>query len=202
MRSFIVGVVVFAAAVSACSTDDGRDMSPPRDDQQESVAPATTVNDPASFDSLPDPSEGAFSINGPWGTDEPIDERYTCDGRNISPPLSWAGTPSEAVAFAIVMTDLDAPEYAHWTVANVDVLVPSLNEGQAPPLAVVAMNEEGDAAYSGPCPPRGSTHTYQISIYALGQVLEAQNGDPAPAMRAAIETAALDIASTTFTYSR
>jgi len=202
MRSFIVGVVVFAATVSACSSDDGRDMAPPRDDQQESVAPATTVNDPASFDSLPDPGEGAFSLDGPWGTDEPIDARYTCDGRDISPSLSWAGAPSDAVAFAIVMTDLDAPEYAHWTVANIDVKAVSANEGQIPPLAVVAENGKGAASYTGPCPPKGTTHTYQISIYALGQVLEAQTGDPAPAMRAAIETAALDIASTTFTYSR
>jgi hypothetical protein len=76
------------------------------------------------------------------------------------------------------------------------------NEGQVPPLAVVAQNENGTATYIGPCPPKGQTHTYQISIYALGQVLEAQTGDPAPAMRAAIETAALDIATTTFTYSR
>ena len=202
MRSFIVGVALFTATVSACSTDDGREMSPPRSDQQESVAPATTVNDPASFDSLPDPSEGAFSIDGPWGTDEAIDARYTCDGRNISPSLSWSGAPPDAVAFAIVMTDLDAPEYAHWAVTNIDINTSTANEGQVPSLSVVALNEQGAAAYTGPCPPKGKTHTYQISIYALGQVLEAQTGDPAPAMRAAIETAALDIASTTFTYSR
>jgi Raf kinase inhibitor-like YbhB/YbcL family protein len=202
MRSFMFGAVLFAAVLSACSTDDGRDMSPPRADQQESVAPATTVNDPESFDSLPDPSEGAFSIDGPWGTDDAIDSRYTCDGRDISPPLAWSGGPSDAVAYAIVMTDLDAPEYAHWTVANIDVGVLTAKEGQVPPLAVVAQNGKGLATYSGPCPPTGQTHTYQISIYALGQIIEAQNGDPAPALRAAIETAALDIASTTFTYSR
>lgn len=202
MRSFMFGALLFAVALSACSTDDGRDMAPPRADQQETVAPATTVNDPESFDSLPDPSEGAFSIDGPWGTDEPIDPRYTCDGRDISPPLSWSGVPTNAVAFAIVLTDLDAPEYAHWTVANIDIGVLSANEGQVPPLAVVAINDRGTATYTGPCPPAGQTHTYQISIYAQGQVLEVQNGDPAPAMRAAIETVALDIATTTFTYSR
>lgn len=196
------GAVLFAVTLSACSSDDGRDMAPPRADQQESVAPATTVNDPESFDSLPDPSEGAFSIDGPWGTDEPIDSRYTCDGRDISPPLSWSGVPADAVAFAIVLTDLDAPEYAHWAVANIDVEVLSANEGQVPSLAVVAMNDKGTATYTGPCPPDGQTHTYQISIYAQGQILEVQNGDPAPAMRAAIETVALDIASTTFTYLR
>lgn len=198
----MIGAFMLVATLSACSTDDGREMAPPRPDQQESVAPTTTVNDPASFDSLPDPSEGAFSIDGPWGNDEPIDARYTCDGRDISPPLSWAGAPSGAVAFAIVLTDLDAPAYAHWTVANIDVNATSANEGQTPALAVVAANDKGTATYVGPCPPKGQTHTYQISIYALGQVLEAQNGDPAPAMRAAIETSALDIASTTFTYSR
>lgn len=202
MRSFMIGSAALVMALSACSSGDGREMKPPEADQQESVAPVTTVDDPASFDSVSDPSEGTFSISGPWSTDEQIDARYTCDDRNISPPLSWSGVPEEAVAFAIVMSDLDAPAFAHWTVANIDVAATDTREGVVPSLGVVALNENGVATYFGPCPPRGSRHTYQITVYALGQILEAQNGDPAPAMRAAIETTALSRASTTFTYTR
>jgi Raf kinase inhibitor-like YbhB/YbcL family protein len=202
MRSFMIGAVVFAVTLAGCSTNDGREMTPPQSGQQESVAPPTTVNDPESFDSLPDPGEGSFTVTGPWTNDDAIDERYTCDGRNISPPLSWSGVPEEAVAIAIVMSDLDAPAYAHWTVANIDADVTYVGEGDIPALAVVALNDMGRADYVGPCPPRGSLHTYQISVYALNQLLESQTGDPAPALRAAIEAAALDIASTTFTYRR
>lgn len=202
MRSFIIGSIATMALLSGCSTDDGREMSPPDSDQQESVAPATTVNDPGSFESVPDLSENAFSVTGPWTTDDAIDERYTCDGRNISPPLSWSGIPEGTVAFGIVLSDLDAPAYSHWTMANIEPDTTSVSEGQVPTLAVVANNENGIATYLGPCPPKGSMHTYQIALYALGQILETQTGDPAPAMRAAIETAALAVATTTFTYQR
>lgn len=177
-------------------------MTPPDANQLESVAPATTVNDPGSFESVPDLAENSFVVTGPWTKDEPIDPRYTCDGRNISPPLSWSGAPEGTVAFAIVLSDLDAPAYAHWTVANISETETSVSEGQIPTLGVVANNENGAPTYLGPCPPKGSLHTYQITLFAMGQILEAQTGDPAPAMRAAIETAALSRATTTFTYSR
>jgi Raf kinase inhibitor-like YbhB/YbcL family protein len=202
MRSFMIGVLVCTVSLTACSTNDGREMSPPQSGQQESVAPPTTVNDPESFDSLPDPSEGGFTVTGPWRNDDTIDERYTCDGRNISPPLSLSGIPEDAVALAIVMSDLDSPAFAHWTVANIEPATTYLSEGETPALAVVAINDEGRTGYAGPCPPKGSSHTYQIALYALGQLLEAETGDPAPALRAAIESVAIDIASTTFTYTR
>ncbi len=202
MRSIVIGSVALAAMLSACSTDDGREMKPPAADQQESVAPVTTVNDPESFDSAPDLSEGAFVVSGPWTTDEAIDSRYTCDDRNISPPLSWSGAPNDTVAFAIVMSNLDDPAYSHWTVANIAPDVTYAKEGEVPLMGVVATNEVGTATYFGPCPPKGVRHTFQITVYALGQILEAQTGDPAPSLRAAIETTALERASTTFTYKR
>ena len=48
----------------------------------------------------------------------------------------------------------------------------------------------------------GSTHHYSLTVYALSQVLEVQEGDPAPAMRAAIEAAAIESATSDFTFSR
>ena len=77
-----------------------------------------------------------------------------------------------------------------------------ISEGSVGDLAVVAMNSDAKPDYAGPCPPEGETHRYSLSVYAVSQVLEAQTGDGAPSLRAAIEAAALEVATTEFTYSR
>lgn len=178
--------------VAACSTNDGRTMKEPAAGQSESIAiaPTTVAGDPA------------FTVTPPWAEGASIDPRHTCDDTNISPAVSWAGAPEGTASFAVILTDLDAPEYAHWTVANIDATSTGISEGSAGDLAVVAMNSDAKPDYAGPCPPEGETHRYSLSVYAVSQVLEAQNGDGAPSLRAAIEAAAIEVATTEFTYSR
>jgi len=45
-----------------------------------------------------------------------IPARYTADGGDASPPLSWSGAPEGARSFALVCEDPDAPRgtFAHW----------------------------------------------------------------------------------------
>lgn len=145
---------------------------------------------------------GVLTVTVPWAAGGVMDSRHTCDGENVSPPVSWSGGPADASAWAIVLTDSDSPTYAHWAVTNIDPASRGVPEGYEDDLAAVAMNSDAKPAYTGPCPPAGSTHHYVLTVYALSQVLEAQNGDPAPAMRAAIEAAATASAQVAFTYSR
>jgi len=51
-----------------------------------------------------------------------VPQRYTCTGRNESPPLQWSGVPDDAGSLALVVTDPDAPggTYVHWIVFNLD----------------------------------------------------------------------------------
>lgn len=178
--------------VTACSTNDGRTMTEPGAGQSESIAiaPTTVAGDPA------------FRVTPTWAEGAAIDPRHTCDGMNVSPAVSWANPPEGTASFAVILTDLDAPEYAHWTVANIDATSTGISEGSVGDLAVVAMNSDAKPDYSGPCPAEGGTHRYSLSVYAVSQVLEAQTGDGAPSLRAAIEAAALEVATTEFTYSR
>lgn len=190
----IVGLVVLAS----CSHNDGRDLRDPSPGQIDTVTqPSTTLGeDDGQSAGVP------LVVSGPWTDGDAIDARYTCDGKDVSPSLSWSGGPTEAAAYAVVLTDLDATEYAHWVVANIPVDQASLPERYNDPLAVLATNSRGSTGYAGPCPPVGTSHTYQITVYALSQILEAQTGDPAPGLIAAIESAAIESASTLFTYSR
>jgi Raf kinase inhibitor-like YbhB/YbcL family protein len=108
-----------------------------------------------------------FSAGGP------IPTRYTCDGDNISPPLSWAGIPPNSASLALVVDDPDAPSgtFTHWVVVNINPAITSLRAGEVPAGAQQVANSAGDAAYFGPCPPSG-THHYRFTVYALPQPLE------------------------------
>jgi len=47
-----------------------------------------------------------------------IPSKYTCDGENVSPPLTWSGVPAGAKSFALIADDPDAPvgTWVHWVV--------------------------------------------------------------------------------------
>ena len=189
--------VILAFVAASCSTDDGRTMKAPGANQGESVAIVTTTSTPGA-----DGNGSVMTLTAPWQSGAEIDKRFTCDGDNVSPAVSWANGPSGASAYAVILTDLDAPDFAHWTVTNIDASSTGLAEGDVGDLVAVAMNSDAKPGYTGPCPPTGSTHHYSLTVYALSQVLESQSGDPAPAMRAAIEGAAIESATSEFTFSR
>src|SRR5262249_40431198 len=54
-----------------------------------------------------------------------IPSKYTCEGKDISPPLSFAGAPNGTKSLALVIDDPDAPDpkaprlvWVHWVVFN------------------------------------------------------------------------------------
>jgi len=112
-----------------------------------------------------------------FASDQPIPTRYTCAGRDISPPLTWTGVPAQARELALVVDDPDAPggTYTHWILFGLPPSTSSLAEDSVPPGARQAENSGGRAAYAGPCPPSG-THHYRFTVYALDVPLELNNG--------------------------
>src|SRR5262245_11227209 len=99
---------------------------------------------------------------------DPIPPGYSCDGTNSSPPLEWSHVPDDAAALALVVSDPDAPSgtFYHWIVMDLPADTTGLELG-ATPDGVVAQNSTGLSAYMGPCPPSGTTHHYQFTVYAL-----------------------------------
>ena len=64
-----------------------------------------------------------------------IPSQYTCEGKDVSPPLAWAGAPSNAKSLAMIVDDPDAPDpakpqrvYVHWVVYNIPAGTSSLPE--------------------------------------------------------------------------
>jgi Raf kinase inhibitor-like YbhB/YbcL family protein len=113
---------------------------------------------------------------------EPIPSKYTCDGEDVSPPISWSGANEQTKSCALIVDDLDAPigPFTHWVIFNIPAAASSLQEG-VPAVgtlsngAVQGRNGFGKIGYGGPCPPSG-THRYVFHLYALDTLLSLQAG--------------------------
>jgi Raf kinase inhibitor-like YbhB/YbcL family protein len=95
-----------------------------------------------------------------------------CGGRNISPQLSWSGAPSATKSFVLTMIDVDVKpsQWSHWIVVGIPPKALSLPRGaqSLPGGATAVASNFGDAAYAGPCPPKGTgVHHYEFTIWAL-----------------------------------
>ena len=97
-----------------------------------------------------------------------IPSEFTCDGRNVSPQLSWVNAPKETKSFALAVTDPDAPGgmWIHWLVYDISETVNKIECGSLPAAAKEVENDFGRKSYGGPCPPSG-THRYIFTLYAL-----------------------------------
>ena len=97
-----------------------------------------------------------------------IPSEFTCDGRNVSPQLSWEDVPDGTKSFALSVTDPDAPggTWIHWLVYNISKDVREIERGSLPEGAEEVVNDFGKRSYGWPCPPYG-THRFFFTVYAL-----------------------------------
>jgi Raf kinase inhibitor-like YbhB/YbcL family protein len=120
-------------------------------------------------------TSGCFSHQGE------IPARYTCEGEDISPPLSWSGVPDGTESLVLIVDDPDAPDpkapkmtWVHWVLYNLPPTARGLPEAVAtdglPGRTLVGKNDWGRTGYGGPCPPIGR-HRYFHKLYALDIVL-------------------------------
>jgi Raf kinase inhibitor-like YbhB/YbcL family protein len=135
-----------------------------------------------SLDFTPPPIKTMKLQSPAFATSGLIPSQYTCDGRDISPPLSWDEPPAATQSLVLICDDPDAPRqtWVHWVVYNLPAQIRSLPENLSPgnPLpegGLQGINDFGKIAYGGPCPPRG-THRYFFKLYALDRLLELQGG--------------------------
>jgi len=113
---------------------------------------------------------------------EAIPKQYTCDGSDISVPLSWKNAPEGSKSFALIADDPDAPRgtWVHWVLYDLPADVRELSAaiGREESLqngAKQGKNDFGKIGYGGPCPPSGSAHRYYFKLYALDQMTGLQS---------------------------
>ena len=113
---------------------------------------------------------------------EMIPKKYTCDGEDISPPLSWDGVPEGAKSLALISDDPDAPmgTWVHWVLYDLLSSVKELEENFPKDKTLSNGAKQGITdfkriGYGGPCPPSG-THRYFFKLYALDKKVNLEPG--------------------------
>jgi Raf kinase inhibitor-like YbhB/YbcL family protein len=114
---------------------------------------------------------------------QPIPEKYTCDARNVSPPLQWSGAPESTKSLVLIGDDPDAPvgTWVHWVLYDLPATVSALPEDlpksqHTPQGAKQGLNDFKHLGYGGPCPPPGKPHRYFFKLYAVDTVLNLPPG--------------------------
>jgi phosphatidylethanolamine-binding protein (PEBP) family uncharacterized protein len=125
----------------------------------EAAAPAADNSDDIFVSKYP-----AFAVTSQSLHDGKWDEvtANTVDGKNASPELSWEPVEG-ASTYAIYMIDMDTAYFIHWR--SGDITETSLPEGWA-----------SSTDYVGPYPPPGSTHHYNVYVFALKNPVERVKG--------------------------
>ena len=105
-----------------------------------------------------------------------IPSEFTCDGSDLSPPLSISDVPANAKSLVLISDDPDAPvgTWDHWVVFNIPASTKEIPKG-AEPKGNGGKNSWGRTDYGGPCPPSG-THRYFFKLYALDTILNLPQG--------------------------
>lgn len=111
-----------------------------------------------------------------------IPSKYTCEGENISPPLTISDVSENAKSLVLIVLDIDVPQefqeklniknWDQWVVFNIDPNVAEIPEDQAP--GTHGNNTSGKPVYDPICPP--DKHRYVFTLYALDAELDLPEG--------------------------
>jgi len=135
---------------------------------------------------------GRIMVTSPaFSSGKTLDEKYTQNGANMSPPLAWTKGPVGTRSYVVLAEDsgVNRPEpIVHWIVYNIPSSVLRLSQ-EVPAGATLedgalqGKNVAGSTSYVGPKPPAGQTHPYHFQVFALNTTLDI---DPANADRATL----------------
>lgn len=184
-RIALLSAACLVVLVAGGCRHDGRTLRDPEPFQTSSIstlAASTDTVDP--LETLPGDDTAGLDdgadliLTAPWADGEAIDPRYTCDGTNVAPALSWDPAPAGTVEIVVTMSDLDAPDYAHWGLAGLAPDLTLLAEDTVPLGAYEVLNGAGAIGYTGPCPPAGTGHSYLFTVHFLDRPTDLADGDP------------------------
>ena len=132
-----------------------------------------------------------------------IPSKYTCDGENISPPLTISQVPEKTESLVLIVEDPDAPDgnFTHYLAWNINPKTTEISEGKLPLDAVIGKNDFGDNFYGGPCPPSG-IHRYNFKLFALNSVINLDKNSNQKTLEEVIEEHVIGEAKIVGLYSK
>ena len=188
--AIILILIITAAAISGCAP-------PASTDQIED-----TPEESETAEAQPEVTYMALTITSTaFENNKDFPSRYTCDGKDINPPLSIVGVPEGTQTLVLIVDDPDGPVgvWDHWVVWNIPAETTSIAEDSVP--GVQGKNSWGRNDYGGPCPPSG-THRYYFKLYALDTKLDLDTASDKKAVEAAMKGHVLEEAELMASYSK
>lgn len=142
-----------------------------------------------------------------------IPKKFTGEGEDVSPALTWTNLPAGTKEVALIMDDPDAPTsdpWVHWVIYNISAGLKGLPEGLAktptltsPIAATQGHNTWPKIGYNGPMPPKGhGVHHYHFKLYALKKPLNLPPDLSKKSLLAAIQDNTLGEGELVGTYER
>ena len=105
---------------------------------------------------------------------------FTCDGKGISPSLTWSGVPTNTQSLALIMDtvpgpvrpgEVDTGKHFYLTIFNIPKTVTSIPAG-ATDIGTLGQNFQGKTpGYTPPCSQGPGAKKYSIYLYALSSKL-------------------------------
>lgn len=126
----------------------------------------------------------AFAISSSsFKNGDEIPKKFTCDGADVSPEVSWNDAPAGTKSFALICDDPDAlaGNWNHWVLFDLPATTTTLPEGvnkvdELPSGERQGRNDFRKIGYNGPCPPPGKPHRYFFKLNALDVKLSLKPG--------------------------
>jgi len=148
-----------------------------------------------------------------FGSGEMMPTRFTADGSDMSPPLSWWNAPAGCRSYALIVEDPDAPTpnpFVHWLAYNIPPEVRKVPESipvqemLSDPVSMrQGKNSRMKIGYTGCAPPKGdSSHHYHFQLFALDRVLDLAAGAGRSALMKAMKGHVLSKGDLVGTYQR
>ncbi len=211
-RALIVALIAFLPVLAFACGDDDSTSAPTANSSTTTAAaaPASTTAAASSSASATSATaanfkliSSAFADNGELPTDN------TCDGKGVSPSLTWVGIPDGTNAFALIVNDPDAKTaggFTHWVVYDLPGATTYLDGGispggKLPTGAKEGQNSSGANGYAPACPPAGAdAHHYVFTLYALDAPLNLEAGKSQGDVEAALKSHTRGKATVTATF--
>lgn len=206
-------VMSLAALCVGCGPESTPATSLPKDTPRpptlvESTAVSTLEPIPTSELEEGDMAMEFILSSTPFAEGDPIPQKYSCDGEDISPPMQWTDPPEGTTSFALIVDDPDAPvgTWVHWVLYNLPADTRSLPEAFPPDANLPDGSKNGENSwgrlgYGGPCPP-GGTHRYFFKLYSLNLMLDLAAGATKEQLLQAMEGHVLAESELMGTYTR
>jgi phosphatidylethanolamine-binding protein (PEBP) family uncharacterized protein len=194
-------VASFASSTPAASKNSAR--APAALPARPNGSASTTSTKPApATESVKEPKI-SIPVTSPAKL-EPLSARYSCDGGNVSLPVSWGRVPANTVEldlFVYQFAPVNGKLAAAWAVAHLKPSLRRISAGQLPSGAIVGRNSLGQARY-GLCPQKGRSVQYSLLLYALPRRIPVKTGFAPEALTNKVRETAEFMGALQFFYRR